>query len=858
MINQSRDVAPPVRPRAPLVPGQIFSTTTGASIDPSGGRRGFDFRHYWHSLVEKIWVVALCIVAGLFLGLGYLASTAKLYQGHTVLEVEMEEPSLIESDRASARGARDFLSSEQALRTIEQNLDNRTLMARVIHVEGLANDGGRAFLGKSVKANAKTTPAPSSPRPGAASSSTASVSNADLVAPAFTPLEEAMGGTLAKMVKPVVRRSSRLIDLYVTNYDPVIAQRLAEAVAREYIRSAIERRMGFSQQSLRYLLEEEERLKNNLRKSEHAVAEYKEKTPDALQLGGGAASTGAQPGAGSGAGTTRGGLVEDKLQELTSKLTAAKADRMRLEGELKQVEQTGENVDGLVAIPSIGSATLVADRRRDVVQLEATVATLSQRYKEKHPKMLAARAALTEARAALKRTVLAQPAVLKSTIEQAHTTEANLTVAAREQEKAALALNKAAIGYQELARQAETDRALYESVLRQIKETNLTKDVKTTPISIVEHSPVPRFPVSPSIPKSIILGLLGGLALGLGFVYVVDIMDRSIKTVDQAETTLALPVLSAVPEIRSKKGARDGQTPTDSKPPAASASYRLMAEAPEGPTAEAFRNLRASLALLGPEAERKVFLFTSAVPNEGKSFSSANYALALAQQGYRVLLIDGDLRRPSLHKIFLPTSGQVADEDDSKGVVDCLVGTADLSSAVRKAETGRFETEATEKATATGGELSVLTGGRRAPNPAELLSGPAFGRLLSEATSLYDRIVIDTAPVLAVSDTLLMTPLVQTVCVVVYAGKTPRNAVQRALGMLTGAGGRPAGVILNRMPRRRGSGYYYYYATHGYGKGAYGSYGSYGSYGGYGGYGYGSYGHRRHSKNGEDKAGEKS
>jgi capsular exopolysaccharide synthesis family protein len=265
--------------------------------------------------------------------------------------------------------------------------------------------------------------------------------------------------------------------------------------------------------------------------------------------------------------------------------------------------------------------------------------------------------------------------------------------------------------------------------------------------------------------------------------------------------------------------------------------------------------LRASLALLGPEADRRVFLFTSAVPNEGKSFSSANYALALAQQGYRVLLIDGDLRRPSLHKIFLPTSGQVADEDDSKGVVDCLVGAADLSSAVRKAETGQFEIAASEKATATGGELSVLTGGRRAPNPAEILSGPAFGRLVSEATRLYDRVVIDTAPVLAVSDTLLMTPLVQTVCVVIHAGKTARNAVQRALGMLTGAGGRPAGVILNRMPRRRGSGYYYYYATHGYGKGAYGSYGSYGGYGGYGGYGYGSYG--RHGKNGEGQAGEK-
>ena len=823
--NQSHDLASPVS--AAVVPGQIFSTTTGASIDSAAERRGFDFRHFWHSLVEKIWVVVLCVVAGLFLGLGYLASTPKLYQGHSVLEVDVQEPSLVESDRPSARSATNFLATEEALRTIEQNMVNRGLLTRVIHAEGLANDGGRAFLGVSGD-KTKTSPTPSSPPPAAASSSAAGA-----MPPSFTPLEEAMAGALAKNVKPAVRRNTRLIDLYVTNHDPVIAQRLAEAVSREYIRSSIERRMGLSQQSLRYLLEEEERLKNNLRKSEAAVAEYKEKTPDALQLGGGAAATGSQTGAGAGSGGSRGGLVEDKLQELTTKLTATKADRMRLEGELKQVEDAGENVDALLAVLSISSAPTVADRRRDVAQAEASVATLSQRYKEKHPKMLAARAALTEAKAALKRAALAQPAVLKNTIEEALATEKNLTVAAKEQEKAALALNKAAIGYQELARQAETDRALYESVLRQIKDTNLTKDAQTTAVTIVEHSPVPRVPVSPSVPKAILLGLLGGLSVGLGFVYVSDLLDRSIKTVDQAETTLALPVLAAVPEIHALNSTEDKDS-KNSKAPESGGSYRLMAEAPEGPVAEAFRNLRASLALLGPETERKVFLFTSAVPNEGKSFSSANYALALAQQGYRVLLIDGDLRRPSLHKIFRPTSKQSVAEDDSKGVVDCLVGAADIMSVVRTASAGQFEIAAGEKFTATGGQLSVLTGGRRAPNPAELLSGSAFIRLLSEATRLFDRVVIDSAPVLAVSDTLLMTPYVQTVCVVVYSGKTPRNAVQRALGMLTGAGGRPAGIVLNRLPKRRGRGYYYYYASPGYGKGE-GAYGSYGSYSGYSG-----------------------
>jgi capsular exopolysaccharide synthesis family protein len=288
-----------------------------------------------------------------------------------------------------------------------------------------------------------------------------------------------------------------------------------------------------------------------------------------------------------------------------------------------------------------------------------------------------------------------------------------------------------------------------------------------------------------------------------------------------------LPVLAAVPEI-GKSDSTAGSN-GDANAPPTSAAYRLVAEAPEGPAAEAFRNLRASLALLGPESERRVFLFTSAVPSEGKSFSSANYSLALAQQGHRVLLIDGDLRRPSLHKIFLGPSYESTGQDEA-GIVDYLVGSTDLESAVHAVSAGRLEGtglagERSRIVAATAGQLFVMTGGRRAPNPAELLSGPSFAKLVTEAAQSFDRVVIDSAPILAVSDTLLMTPLVQTVCVVVRSNKTPRNAVQRALGMLSGAGGRPAGIILNRLPKRRGAGYYYYYASPGYGKGE-GAYGS--------------------------------
>lgn len=800
---------------APVIPGQIFSTTTGTSIDPSTERHGFDFRHFWHVLVEKIWIVALCVLGGLVIAIVQLARTPKLYQGHIVLEVDVQDPTPIRSEDPTMRLRSMFLASQEALRTIEQNITNRNLLARVVRSEGLADDAGHTLLGTAPNAESARTRQESKSR----SSATAAVVDPLGGQAVFTPLEDALGGALSSMVKPVIRRGTRLIDVYVTNRDPALAQRLAEAVGREYIRYSIERRSSSSQDMLRYLLEEEERLKKNLQKSEAAVAEYKAKTPDALQLGGGAATTGSQQGAGSTG--SRGGLVEDKLQELSTKLTAAKADRQRIESELQQIHDLGDNIDTLLAIPSIAASAQVNDRRRDVAQLETTVAQLEQRYKNKHPKLIAARAALIEAKDALRRTVVDQPAVLRNTLEQARTAERNLENVVREQEKAAIALNHAAIGYQELARQAETDRALYESVLRQIKETNLTKDVKTNAVSVVEHSPLPGAPVSPKPKKSILLGLLGGLALGLGFVYVSDLLDRSIKTVDQAESTLHLPVMAAVPEI----GKEDTTDSIDPKASPSSASYRLVAEAPEGPAAEAFRNLRASLSLLGPEVERRVFLFTSALPNEGKSFSSANYSLSLAQQGHRVLLIDGDLRRPSLHKIFRRQVGDNDAEDKSIGVVDYLVGAAELSTAIHTVSAGRIELQADEQSTATGGRLSLLTSGRRAPNPAELLSGPSFGRLIAEASRLFDRVVIDSAPVLAVSDTLLMAPLVQTVCVVVRASHTPRNAVQRALGMLTGAGGRPAGIILNRLPRNRGAGYYYYYSSPGYGKGE-GAYGS--------------------------------
>ena len=322
----------------------------------------FDFRRYWHSFLERIWIVAICVLAGLFLALGNLARTPKLYQAHTVLEVEFQEPSFVPTNDSTTRTRSVFLASQEALRTIEQNLTNQTLLARVVRSEGLAQDGGRALLGQSVVAD-KSSSATERTEPSQAANKTQNASGVTT----FTPLEEALGRGMVGMVHPVIRRGTRLIDLYVTHGDPAMAQRLAEAVGREYIRNSIERRASSSEDALRYLLEEEERLKRNLQKSEAAANEYKAKNPDALQLGGGTAATGSQ-----GAGGSKGGLVEDNLQDINTKLAAARADQIRLEGQLQQVDQIGNNIDALLAIPSISAAPMVTDARSNIIQIEAS------------------------------------------------------------------------------------------------------------------------------------------------------------------------------------------------------------------------------------------------------------------------------------------------------------------------------------------------------------------------------------------------------------------------------------------------------------------------------------------------------
>ncbi len=689
---------------------------------------GFDFRGLLHQLISKSWVIVLCLALALALGFSYLARTPKLFMSRAVMEVDVSGENIapVQTTRPES-----YQSLEQ-LRTIEQNLRNRSLMERVVRAADLVHTPG--FL---------------PPREGGA---------------LYSP--EACAGALSNMVSATVRRGTRLIDVFVTHTDPAIAQKIADAIGTEYIRQSIEKHRDGAMLAFNFLSEQAETLRGKVDDDEHKLQAFREKT-----------------------GTTdvgeRGNGAESKLRDLTARLTQAKADRLRMDNDFKTIAKFKNDPDQLLTIPTIANNPGIMEIKTQIAIVNGQIAALAQRYKDEHPRMIQARSQLDAFKKNLREAVLRLPPLLQTEYENSASNAANLEKAVADQEKAALAVNATNIPFTELQRALEADNTLYQAVLKRRSETDFTKGIQADPVHVSEGATFSNFPISPKPFETLMLCSLGGLLLGVGIIVLITLLDRTVKTVDQAEHYLNLPVLAAVPDMKFP----------------AQKSYLLMIKDPNATASESFRTLRASLALLGPENERKVLLFTSAVPSEGKSFSSTNYAVSLAQQGHRTLLIDADLRRPSIHKVFELARTQL-------GVTDYLVGKADMKTATVTCEIDN---------------LHIMPGGSKAPNPAELLSSHTFGELVAEATRQFDRVVIDSAPVLAVSDTLIITPYVQSLCLVIRSNHTKRNAVQRAVGLLEHAGNRPVGLVLNRLPRSAGVGHYYYYTQHGYGDGVYGA-----------------------------------
>jgi len=539
-------------------------------------------------------------------------------------------------------------------------------------------------------------------------------------------------------VKITLRRGTRLIDIIVENTDPHRAQQLAQSLISEFVEQNFQQKLNVSESANDFLRQESDRLKAKLQSAEQAVQKYRE-DHDAVSL------------------EDKQNIIVEKLKELNLRVTEAKSARLRLEADVAIIKQGKvKTPEEMLMLPSVAAVPVVGELRKELADRQSKFKAESQ---------------IRGLQQELDRALINAGNMIVKSYEAAKNTEAKLTGALREQEQAALQLNKIAIPYNALVREVETDRALYESVLTRMKETNVSKGVAETNIRVIESPLLAAKPSKPSVLKILALALVAGVVLGCGMVFGMDMGDSSIRSVEELEHISEIPVLTAVPESKRKR--RDKESVLTSDP----GSYE----------AEAFRSLRTALSFLGPQNDRKTILFTSANPAEGKTYCSFNYAVALAQTGLRTLLIDADFRRPDLSRVIM-------DHSKGPGVTSCLAGRATILECCKPAGIEN---------------LFILGAGGRASKPAELLASCDFAGLLREAVHHFDRVVLDSAPINAVSDTQLIAKKIDSVCLVVRAGKVPRRALVRAFSLLAHADCNPDGIVFNRIGRRSRDGYYF-------------------------------------------------
>jgi len=686
-----------------------------------GAGKDFDIVRYYHLFLRHLWLVGLIVAVAMIGAYAWLSRQPREYASRAVLMVEQQQRKIL-SNMEEVQP--ENLESEDYLNTVVQSLTSTSLMLRVAHAIGLEKDP-------------KIFP----PRPDGMSYS-----------------DGAIAREMRHRVSAALRRGTRLIDISVEDEDPERAREIADAVVKEFLRLTFEQQFSVSRLASEFLQDEADKLKAKLDQSEEHLQAYKERN-NAVSL------------------EQNQNITVDKLKELNARVTAAKDARIKVESDIEQLRRLKpDDVDGMLQIGSVAAIPQVASVRGQIVQAEAELAALKKRYLPLHPAYIKAVTTIQRLKEALQETLRDAGKILSTQYASAKDTESKLTTALNEQEKAALDLSKLAIPYNVLEREVQSDRAMYDSLITRVRETTISEGIEKNPFHVVEEPMSSTVAVKPEKMKIMMTALVLALIVGGVLVMILDSLDESLRSVDQAEQFLGLPALAIIPEEKRQNSAfmpiplNDGQTARQK---------------------EAFRTVRASLSLLGGESSRRVFLFASALPEEGKSFSSVNTAFAFCLEGLRTVVVEADLRRPSLHKLFPGVPNR-----NASGLSDFLAGNEPLDAVIWPSPVEN---------------LSFLFAGRRSPNPAELLAGKSFPLLIEALLERFDRVICDSAPINAVSDTLTLIAAVQHVCLVVRPEKTPKRAIARACHLLDKAGGKLAGFLLNRVKFRYGSGRYYYY-----------------------------------------------
>lgn len=679
----------------------------------------FDLAEYWRLIVKHRLIIAAALIAALLIAAAMTLLMRPIYSAEATLQIDRESARVLNNvddvqPRESLAYGEEFFQTQYGL------LRSRSLAERVIDSLGLASSD--AFIEQM----------------GATPPSSGGRTAAEVLQ---LRRETAIALVMSNLrVSPV--RGSRLVTVGFDSPSPELAARVTNAYAENFIQANLDRRFESSSFAREFLEEQIVQTKAKLEEAERALVSYAS-SQGIINL--------TEQGA-DGSGQTQ-SLAGANLGALNESLTRARTERVAAEQRWRQARSAP-----LMTLPEVLQNPAIQRLTEQRAQLDAQAENLSQVQLDDYPELRRLRAQITELDAQIAEI---SRGILNS-IQGQYVVAANNERALQAQVDAlkgeVLDLRDRNVQYNILAREVDTSRAFYDGLLERYKEVGVTGAVATNNISIVDRAQVPTAPSKPNLLVNLVIAAILGLGLGVLAAFVLEALDETIATPEDAEQKLGVPVLGVIPLLGR-----------DETPKEALADIRSA-------FSEAYYSLRTALQFSTPNGVPTSLLITSSRPAEGKSTTAYATALSLARIGRRVLLIDGDLRNPSMHRIV--------GVENTVGMSSLLSGAATLEDAVQSTSEPN---------------LGIVPSGPLPPNPAELWGGDRLGRLLEEIGTKFDHLVIDGPPILGFADAPLLASAVGGSIFVLESKGTRRAQARGALRRLTLGDARLLGAVMTKF-----------------------------------------------------------
>lgn len=675
---------------------------------------GFQLKELWDIVVKRRWVVATFFgVLVLVVLLGTLREQ-RIFKATATVAILPDTPKVVSFQEVQDLGASNYFLYQDYYNTQNKILKSYTIAGLVIDRLGLT----------MLDRKGRTVPMDPS----------VFVENLD--------------------VEPV--KESQLVKVSYLDPDPKLATQVANTVAQVYIEENLNQRVEVTKQAVDFLSQRLTELKDQIVRSESEVLKFK----SANDIVG---------------WDEKHNLVLQKLIDLNAAYSKSHTERIELEARAQKLKSLlAAGADRESVMPVLESQ-LIQQLKERLVELERERSELAARYKNDHPKMQRINEQIDFITKRVDGEVYKVLAAVQHEYQLKRAEERSL---GRELDLAkgqALALNQKLISHSALQQEADKNQQLYDVLLQRLKETDITSNLRSNNLRIVDTATFPKLPVKPNVPVNLALALLLGLVGGIGLAFFFEYLDNTIKTQDDVDRYLHWPLLGVVPAI----GADDAGVNRD-----------LFAHNfPKSTVAESLRSVRTSIDFIAATRALPTLMVTSATPLEGKSTTSCNLGVTLAQTGQRVVLIDTDLRRSRLHKTFgVP---------NERGFSNLLLGASDLASIALQTQVPN---------------LWVIPSGPLPPNPSELLGSRRMDEIIALLQARFDRVIFDTPPVMPVTDAIVLGRKVAGTVFVIKAGKVARDIATEARRRLADVNLEVLGVVLNAVDASMGGyGYQYTY-----------------------------------------------